>query len=1339
MSNGELQVCLYHLRDQNRFQPQIIRINEQSTCQQILTQYVQNQKYKLFEVCLGFEREILPNECIFDLISRNQAFEEFKIVVKKPTETRSPHHLSSPTPIQQQQRMRSPINENNSNNNNKTVMSTTQQQNGNFPGFGVDLTLSELQEMAQRQQQQIETNQQLLLAKEQRLKYLKQQEVKQQQFTHESQRLKRLKEHVEQQELKHLRLKQLKTQINEQRNSNSTLATELEILKSIFSEKEHELTQAVSKVDELTKQLDQLRKMKMNTTKEQSHSRNELEKLKQELMVLTIYAYLRKQNIRNKLNEQQSRKIAYQRDLYSQKQVEVSSLDRRIDDLQVRLKKKRTLAANTQDLSSSGIHQRAAQQQNGQQRTYPANTAIVEPYKSSPTSQQSAGYRCAYDTVHETLNNLKIAEIEKRMVQLANSFNTMNGNSTNTTEQLSSPVYRQQQLNNSTSSPTNNSPNKQQQKVCVLGGKLKLRTCVCQPSTHPKIAFASKSEIAATYMARSAPSVPSSSFHLQSPITNDQSSTPSPTLQQPPPLPSALPVITSSSKDAAALLDTSDSGSGALPLGLRLNDDILSVHFNVTNTVKKRHSITETEQSPNTYTPYSLIKYLVPSDQQHQNQSSSLIHVRDDSSSTTTLTDTKISPTTESSKQQRCYENLNEIQTNLHEDTVTITENNIALHENGSLSSSSSSVQSSPPISASTSLTTLTTTTTAIQNLKSLLKTPQTPKNLSRRVMFDPLALLLDAAVVGELDLVMKAAKEVENASQPNDEGLTALHNAVCASNYDCVQFLVEFGCDINFADNDGWTPLHCAASCNNLKMVQFLVEHGACIFATTLRDNETAAEKCEEEEENYVSCSQYLLYIQDNLGLMNDGVVSALYDYESSPLQDEDNSNELTFKDGDQLIILRRGDENESEWWWAKHQQNEQEGYVPRNYLGLYPRVRPGSMASTTINSDSNIYITLCSDDAKAVEQTKQYISSYIHPINKQPIKYSQKHSEILCDKELLNRLMTEYVVHIECDNIKHELLFQSSTLPLLYMAVNAFHETNKSLLSDKDTDIDNILVNLAKQFDNELSASAAKGSLVCSNDQQDDNEEEEEEEEEDEEDQTQIIRSPGAGVQQRDDKNYKPKQPKLKTHIPGAAEPYTVGFEQFVKKNPHHSNKKVERHITNNINDNELVEEIKNSLQGKNLRDVIIDGANVGRTYGNSEFSSKGIKLAVDLFHAYGYPDSKIVVILPPHYMKKDPHNYLNALIRRKIVQPSFHQKIAGKIVRFYDDRLVVDLAVMRRGIILSNDFYRDLLRDSGVAVCQTIKERLLCYRFIGDNLCLPNPVREGGPQLDIFLTKQ
>ena len=52
---------------------------------------------------------------------------------------------------------------------------------------------------------------------------------------------------------------------------------------------------------------------------------------------------------------------------------------------------------------------------------------------------------------------------------------------------------------------------------------------------------------------------------------------------------------------------------------------------------------------------------------------------------------------------------------------------------------------------------------------------------------------------------------------------------------------------------------MHCAASCNNLGMVKFLVEHGACIFATTISDHETAAEKCEEDEDGFDGCSEYL------------------------------------------------------------------------------------------------------------------------------------------------------------------------------------------------------------------------------------------------------------------------------------------------------------------------------------------------------------------------------------------------------------------------------------------------------------------------------------------------
>lgn len=45
--------------------------------------------------------------------------------------------------------------------------------------------------------------------------------------------------------------------------------------------------------------------------------------------------------------------------------------------------------------------------------------------------------------------------------------------------------------------------------------------------------------------------------------------------------------------------------------------------------------------------------------------------------------------------------------------------------------------------------------------------------------------------------------------------------------------------------------------------------------------------------------------------------------------------NDELTFMINDPLTILRKGDDAEREWWWARNTIN-QEGYVPRNLLGV-------------------------------------------------------------------------------------------------------------------------------------------------------------------------------------------------------------------------------------------------------------------------------------------------------------------------------------------------------------------------------------------------------------------
>lgn len=71
---------------------------------------------------------------------------------------------------------------------------------------------------------------------------------------------------------------------------------------------------------------------------------------------------------------------------------------------------------------------------------------------------------------------------------------------------------------------------------------------------------------------------------------------------------------------------------------------------------------------------------------------------------------------------------------------------------------------------------------------------------------------------------------------------------------------------------------------------------------------------------------------VQEKMGIMNKGVIYALWDYEPQ------NDDELPMREGDCMTIIRREDEDEIEWWWAR--LNDREGYVPRNLLGVSPAV---------------------------------------------------------------------------------------------------------------------------------------------------------------------------------------------------------------------------------------------------------------------------------------------------------------------------------------------------------------------------------------------------------------
>ncbi|XP_062066422.1 apoptosis-stimulating of p53 protein 2-like [Lepus europaeus] len=58
-----------------------------------------------------------------------------------------------------------------------------------------------------------------------------------------------------------------------------------------------------------------------------------------------------------------------------------------------------------------------------------------------------------------------------------------------------------------------------------------------------------------------------------------------------------------------------------------------------------------------------------------------------------------------------------------------------------------------------------------------------------------------------------------------------------------------------------------------------------------TYSDLQTAADKCEEMEEGYTQCSQFLYGVQEKMGIMNKGVIYALWDYE--PQNDDELAHE--------------------------------------------------------------------------------------------------------------------------------------------------------------------------------------------------------------------------------------------------------------------------------------------------------------------------------------------------------------------------------------------------------------------------------------------------------------
>uniref|UniRef100_A0A3B4WIH2 Protein phosphatase 1, regulatory subunit 13Bb n=1 Tax=Seriola lalandi dorsalis TaxID=1841481 RepID=A0A3B4WIH2_SERLL len=919
----------------------------------------------------------------------------------------------------------------------------------------VELTLSELQEMATRQQQQIEAQQQMLVAKEQRLRYLKQQERRQQQTVSESEKLQRLKERVENQEAKLKKIRAMRGQVDYSKVINGNLSVEIEQVSGLFQEKQAELQAAVLRVEQLSLQLEDLRRGKLNgiqTTlggQVTGTAALELRKLYQELQ------------IRNKLNQEQNSKLQQQKELLNKRNMEVTLMDKRISELRERLYKKKA------ELNRA----------NGPPSPQPApgtlgRVAAVGPYIQVPVpGRQEGGYTIPPDPLKpQTLgvNN----QANHGRTKSANDTGWPTVGKTNTT--LKPPERRDSGTDIQGKSPPSGSPGAPNTKMVVSS------PAISKPQPPPYGSHLSSANSASSLdrrkdapppprplpnppapaWPRAPPSTGSSSQQIQQrisvppsptfqpntplfppglserldpppavavrPFIPDRGSRPQSPRKGPPtmnsssiyhmylqqaapksqPLKPALkavygkPVLPSSSTPPSPLPFVQAGGAFPLLQGQPTGEDSLDGEFddheafqhlepsapppsveniprplsptkltpmvhsplryqsdadlevlrkklaNAPRPLKKRSSITEPEgpSGPNIqkllYQRFNTLAGGI----EGNGVSGSGGGNGADTDNGNLLSETPLPPPPGAEElgseapPPSTDANDNEPLPSPPEGLGDAAEAEGPEDDNNNNVGSSEASLPSPVLEVTTpeeSGTVVSQPLVRDTYKRTNLKKPNSERTgHGFRVKFNPLALLLDASLEGEFDLVQRIIYEVENPSTPNDEGITPLHNAVCAGHHHIVKFLLDFGVNVNAADSDGWTPLHCAASCNSVHLCKLLVESGAAIFASTISDVETAADKCEEMEEGYIQCSQFLYGVQEKLGVMNKGTVYALWDYEAQ------NQDELSFSEGDAVTILRRQDDSETEWWWARLEDSE--GYVPRNLLGLYPRIKP-------------------------------------------------------------------------------------------------------------------------------------------------------------------------------------------------------------------------------------------------------------------------------------------------------------------------------------------------------------------------------------------------------------
>lgn len=158
-------------------------------------------------------------------------------------------------------------------------------------------------------------------------------------------------------------------------------------------------------------------------------------------------------------------------------------------------------------------------------------------------------------------------------------------------------------------------------------------------------------------------------------------------------------------------------------------------------------------------------------------------------------------------------------------------------------------------------------------------------------------------------------------------------------------------------------------------------------------------------------------------------------------------------------------------------------------------------------------------------------------------------------------------------------------------------------------------------------------------------------------------------------------------------------------------------------------------------NLKWIIIDGSNVAMSHGNNKyFSCEGIEIAVKYFENRGHDHITVYV---PEGIKKRSENFvkkkeiLSKLKKKKLLVYTPSNKINGRSFSCYDDMFMLTLAARSKGIIVSNDKFRDLLHKNSEWK-KVINTSILPFVFTRDIFIPANdPHGKNGLELDEFLS--